>query len=258
MNKLKYHITSIILSLILYLTPTTAQAHMLYELTTGITRDVISIVGEETRHGLADIVANSLLKHSNTQDNRKGLAGKVFVIDAGHGGDNPGAVYHNSREADNNLAIAKKLETVLKNKGAKVILTRSGDTTVADKPSSLRDELLARTEISEKSHADLFISIHNNANTDNSLHGAMTFYYKDKEKPIAESIHKALVTEVKMKDKGVSRGNYLVLRENERPSILLEVGFISNQSESIKLSDELYQNKLAYAIGKGVENYYNK
>ncbi len=244
---------SIVLTFCLYLYPAIANANELQSITSEIAKDVIQIVVDETRKGFAEIVAASL----GGQGSGGSLRGKVIVVDAGHGGSYPGASYHGSREEENTLATAKKLETVLKNKGAKVIMTRTEDTNVAANPASLREELLARTALSTKNKADLFISVHNNANTDQSIHGAMTFYYKDMEKPIAKSVQNALVSEVKMKDKGIAKGDFLVLRENSSPSILVEVGFLSNLNESAKLKDNLYQNKLAYAIGKGVENYFS-
>lgn len=244
-------ILSVFLALFLYITPLPVYANSIYDVTAEVGRNIVNIVIDEARKGLVDIIAGT--PSSKTANS---LQGKVIVVDAGHGGSNPGAVYHNSREADNNLATAKKLETVLKNKGATVIMTRTDDVNVKDSTASLREELAARVAISENNNADLFVSLHNNASTDSSADGAITFYYKDAEKAIAEAVQASLVSEVKMKDKGVSRGDFHVLRENDRPSILIELGFISNLDESIKLRDSLYQNKLAYAIGKGIDEYF--
>ena len=104
------------------------------------------------------------------------LSGKTVIVDAGHGGYNPGAIANGSIEKDNNLAVALLLEKQLKEAGATVIMTRSTDRAVATKVTSLRSELQARVDIAERNDGDIFVSIHSNSNDNPNFHGAMTFY----------------------------------------------------------------------------------
>ena len=185
------------------------------------------------------------------------LKDKVIVIDAGHGGHNPGAVRFGLREADNNLAVALKLEEILKNKGAKVIMTRTSDISLVDKTSPLRDELQARVDITNKNNADIFVSIHTNSSENSSAKGAMTFYYDDSSKKLAQSIQDQMVTSTNAPDKGTSYGNFLVLRNNEVPAVLVEMGFISNEEEAHQLNNTNYRQKMAVGIANGIQSYFN-
>ena len=184
------------------------------------------------------------------------LKGKVIVVDPGHGGSNPGAVANNAKESANNLAVGLKLRDKLVQAGAKVIMTRDTDRTVAPEGSSLGEELSARVNLAENNHADLFISIHTNDNPDTSIIGAMTFYHSEKSSDLALTVQKDLINEIGAVDKGTSPATFYVLRNTSMPSILIEMGFISNPAESALLTQDSYRNKIAQGISKGIIDYF--
>ncbi|HEY3426621.1 MAG TPA: N-acetylmuramoyl-L-alanine amidase [Negativicutes bacterium] len=185
------------------------------------------------------------------------LRGKVIVLDPGHGGSNPGAVANNTRESDNNLAVGLKLRDKLVQAGAKVIMTRDTDRTVAAEGSTLGQELQARVDLAKANQADIFVSLHSNENSDTGVAGAMTFYPEGKSSNLATPVQSALVKETGAVDKGVSTANYLVLRNASMPSILVEMGFVSNQQEAARLQNNAYRNQIAQGVFGGIVNYFN-
>lgn len=184
------------------------------------------------------------------------LKNKIVVVDPGHGGSNPGAVANNTRESDNNLAVALKLRDKLVQAGAKVIMTRDKDRTVAPEGSSLGEELAARVTMAEDNHADIFISIHSNENPDSNVRGAMSFYPAGKSSTLASEIEKALVKETGAIDKGTSSATFHVLRNTSMPSTLVEMGFVSNQEEAAQLNSDSYRSKIAQGIFNGTAAYF--
>lgn len=184
------------------------------------------------------------------------LSGKTIIIDAGHGGHNPGAVANGSVEEENNLAVALLLEAQLKDAGAKVVMTRTEDRAVATETSSLREELQARVDIAERHNGDIFVSIHSNSNTNQNVHGAMTFYGGQASRDLAETIQKNLVYRTKANDKGIQTAGFYVIRNTSMPSVLVEMGFVSNPTEAKLLSDPSYRQKLANGIYEGIEEYF--
>lgn len=188
-----------------------------------------------------------------------GLAGKVVVLDPGHGGGNPGAVGPNGvSESNVNLAVALKVRKLLENKGAKVVMTRSTDRYVAAPGSSLGQELQARLDIADANKADIFVSIHSNSNEDENIQGTMTFYNASSAKPLAESVQKTLIKATGAEDKGVETATFYVLRNASMPSVLVEMGFISNGQEEQKLNNSSYQDKIAQGIYQGIAGYFSK
>ncbi len=185
------------------------------------------------------------------------LKGKVIVVDPGHGGSNPGAVANGTRESDNNLAVALKLQEKLTQAGARVIMSRSQDRTVAPEGSSLTEELAARVALAESNHADLFISIHSNDNNNSAIQGATTFYNTAQSSQVAFDVQNGLVAATGANDKGTSQANYYVIRNPSMPSILVEMGFVSNASEAAKLNNDAYRNKIATGISNGIVHYFN-
>ncbi|MEN6411149.1 MAG: N-acetylmuramoyl-L-alanine amidase [Veillonellales bacterium] len=194
---------------------------------------------------------------STVQDNGV-LRGKVIVVDPGHGGSNPGAVANNTRESDNNLAVGLKLQGLLTQAGAKVIMTRDMDRTVAREGSTLGQELQARVDLAETNHADIFVSIHSNENPDSNVAGAMTFYSSGKSPDLATEVQSALIKETGAVDKGTSTATYYVLRNTTMPGILVEMGFVSNQAEAARLQNDAYRGSIARGIFNGIVKYFNR
>lgn len=187
-----------------------------------------------------------------------GLAGKVVVLDPGHGGGNPGAVGAGGvQESSVNLAVALKIKKLLENNGAKVVMTRSTDRYVAAPGSSLGQELQARLNIADANKADIFVSLHSNANQNSAIQGAMTFYHANSAKPLAESIQNSLISSTGAVNKGVETATFHVLRNASMPSVLVEMGFVTNPQEAQKLANASYQEKIATGVYQGIAKYFS-
>jgi N-acetylmuramoyl-L-alanine amidase len=184
---------------------------------------------------------------------------KVIVIDAGHGGSDPGTIgFSGNYEKDINLDISKKLKEELKSNGYKVILTRDSDEYV--------DNLL-RAKLTNKKRARVFISIHGNAmENNNSINGIQVLYYPNRESTIgdlnnnelARIIMGSLINGTGAKDKGiVEREDLIVLNQTKMPAIIIECGFLSNEKEEQLLLTDDYQNKVVDSISMGLEEYFS-
>lgn len=191
------------------------------------------------------------------------LAGKIIIIDAGHGGIDPGANRPGILEKDINLAVALYIKNILNSHGAKVILSRESDVDLSDQCDNTKvrgryhKDLAARLELVEKSDADLFVSIHANSNGNAKRRGAECFYSAKSApgKVLANTIQAELHTTVNANEKA-NPGNYFVLRRNKVPAVLIEAGYITNREERTLLMSSDYQQKLASAIASGIIKYY--
>lgn len=189
------------------------------------------------------------------------LAGKIIVIDPGHGGSDPGTVgVGRTTEADNVLAIALDLKPMLEEAGATVIMTRQTNVSPAEGTTYQRQingQLAARTSIANRSGADIFVSIHNDWNDNRSISGTSSYYFSSQGIALAESIQRALIKQIGSKDLGVHRGNFYVLRNTTMPSVLVEVGFISNKREADLLAQSWYRSETAKGIYAGIVDYFS-
>ncbi|MBE3576148.1 MAG: N-acetylmuramoyl-L-alanine amidase [Limnochordales bacterium] len=180
------------------------------------------------------------------------LKGRTIVVDAGHGGDNPGARgASGATEANNVLAIARFLQAELEKVGARVIMTRTGD----EAPLGGRvDQLAARTLIANRSRADVFVSIHNDSNPDPNKSGPTTYYYGSES--LARAIQGELVTALGAPDNGVMRRGFYVLKHTRMPAVLVEAGFITNPYDDLRLRHPVYQRRVAQGIVRGLARYF--
>ncbi|MHB8170343.1 MAG: N-acetylmuramoyl-L-alanine amidase [Thermincolia bacterium] len=189
------------------------------------------------------------------------LAGRVIVIDAGHGGIDPGAVgLKGLKEKDVAWDMTQVLIGQLKDRGAQVILSRQDDTKIP---------LLQRAKVANENYADIFVSIHANAFTNRQVNGTATYYYAPSSLPVlyeqagerkklAMAVQTELVKELGLKDNGILQGNFAVIRETLMPSILVETAFISNSTEEALLADSQFRIRAAQAIARGVEAYFQR
>ncbi|WP_334073051.1 MULTISPECIES: N-acetylmuramoyl-L-alanine amidase family protein [Paenibacillus] len=177
---------------------------------------------------------------------------KTVVIDAGHGGSDPGTTSYSKRaEKEFTLPLALKVqELLLREPGIHLVMTRESDV------YPTRSE---RVALANEGNADVFVSIHGNSVPSSpQTTGTETFYYKrSSSKQLAESIHKRLVEAMGLKDRGVKDGNYQVIRETHMAAVLLEVGFLSNPSDEEAMFSEDMQYKAAQAIVDGIKEYLN-
>ncbi len=200
------------------------------------------------------------------------VTNKTIILDAGHGGIDPGAMDKDKqvKEKDINLLITLKLKQYLESSGALVFLTREEDVSLyKDEPGKTirqkyNENLKNRKEIIKDTNADIFVSLHMNAlqgvKDAAKYHGAQTFYPKDKDqsKEMANYIQKELkrVLDESNNREIKPRDDIYLLKDNEIPSVLIECGFLSNEKEAKLLTKEEYQEKVAWAIYVGIQQYF--
>ena len=196
------------------------------------------------------------------------VSSRIIVLDAGHGKPDEGAEGNNgTTEEKANLSITLKLQKLLEESGATVILTRSDENGIYDQNSTtIREKKVSdiknRVKIGNNSSADILVSIHLNKGDNSSYNGFQTFYKKDDEqgKRLAVDIQGSLKDTIKTENKREAHeisGIYLV--DNvEIPTTIVECGFLSNPQEEEKLLTDEYQNQLAWGIFIGIMNYFNE
>ncbi len=189
-----------------------------------------------------------------------GIGGKIIVLDPGHGGSDPGAIGPTGlQEKQVTLPIAEYLKSILEAKGAKVILTRTTDVDVYGPHASGVDELQARVNVANGNQADAFISIHINSFSNPNVGGIATYYFdgSDQSKKLASSVQEQIAEHSGFNgDRGIQPGNLYVLRHSLMPSILVELGFISNPKEEGHLKESETQKDFANELAKGLELYF--
>lgn len=180
----------------------------------------------------------------------------LVVVDSGHGGSDPGKIGINGAlEKEVNLEISKKLETLLKKQGIKVIMTREDDGSIAD---SKVEDLKKRVAIINQEKPVLAVSIHQNSYQTESIHGAQVFYYTHSEEgEAAAKIIQETLLSVDSENTRSAKANdtYYLLKKTEAPVVIVECGFLSNQAEADLLITEEYQQKMAEAIAGGIQKY---
>ena len=200
----------------------------------------------------------------------KGKYTNTVFLDPGHGGKDPGAVYYNTNEKDLTMQVYKKLRKELEGLGYTVLSSRDSDVYV--------DFVTERSKMVNNTNSDIFISIHFNASgspTSNTA-GIQTYSYEaDSSYPskinpywhnhpdrisesnrLAADIHSSLLAETGAKDAGRLRSSFAVLRETDKPAVLLELGYIDNFNENQQIRSDAYQNRLVAGIVKGIQKYY--
>jgi N-acetylmuramoyl-L-alanine amidase len=181
---------------------------------------------------------------------QNGLRGKRIVIDPGHGGYDPGAhgKVYGTEESELTLMTARLLATSLSNAGAVVVMTRSDDSYVS---------LNKRVEVSHYNFADAFVSLHYNSALDERASGLLTFYYGQKDNKLANSVHNALLQAgTGLPGGNVRFGNFHVLRENNQPAVLIELGFLSNPYDEMTVRSNMFQSNAVAGITNGLAVYF--
>ncbi|MFA1820327.1 N-acetylmuramoyl-L-alanine amidase [Virgibacillus oceani] len=180
----------------------------------------------------------------------KSLSDYHFIIDAGHGGIDAGAIgLDNVKEKDLNLSTTDTIAARLEDEGAAVSLTREDDSYVS---------LDERVHISNASNANVFISIHYNANEDPSAKGLTTYYSSDIAKELAETVQSSIQEKVDLVDRGAKQNGYHVLHHNNKPAILLELGFVTNVRDLEVIETSGYEEKAADGLIEGLKKYFNE
>ena len=191
------------------------------------------------------------------------IAGRIIVIDPGHGGVDSGAMLNNIEEKNITMEIALRLAEIISSNGGIALLTRDGDIDDYTKgKGGKRNDLMKRAEIINGAGADMFLSIHvNSYKGSNKLSGAQVFYnpQKPENKELAEILQCALSNcpvgnRFKVKDST----HIFLLKETMPAGVLIETGYISNPAEAANLCDHVYQKKLAEQIVKGLAFYFGR
>lgn len=172
----------------------------------------------------------------------------VAVIDAGHGGGDPGAVgICGLMEKEINLSISQEVARLLEQQGVQVVMTRRDDREI---------DLAPRVSAAERARADVFVSIHSNSLSLSrpDVNGIETYYYSSGKK-LAESIHSSLIQSTNARDRGVRTANFYVIKNTSMPAVLVEVGFVTGKEDSVRLSNANSRKQMAAAIARGILQY---
>lgn len=176
----------------------------------------------------------------------------LLVLDAGHGGEELGAkAFNGSLEKDINLSICNILsENIVDSDIIEVINTRIND---------IKMDLSDRVKFSSLVGGDLFVSVHQNAFDNEKVNGIETYYYlkESNSKNLCDYVQENLISQTNAFNRGVKTSNFVVLRENIIPSILIECGFVTNEIECNKLVDKDYQRILSKSIFDGIKKFLN-
>lgn len=173
----------------------------------------------------------------------------TVVVDAGHGGGDPGSSWNGLVEKQLCLDTAKRLETALKAKGFTVVLTRKDDEYI---------ELSKRSEIANQQTDAIFVSVHYDASRDKRANGFETHYQSTKGKELAQSISAAMAKSVPGRNRGANTQDLKVLRETKCVAVLVECGFISNKEEASNCGSVAHRQKIADAIADGIATMKDK
>lgn len=193
-----------------------------------------------------------------------GEAEFCVVIDAGHGGHDPGKIGINGVEEKKiNLLIAEKLKKYLEANDIQVVMTRESDEGLYDADASNKkvQDMKRRINIIEDAAPQITVSIHQNSYPEEYVHGAQVFYYTGSREgqALAELVQKQLVEKADPENKRRVKANdsYYLLKKTDVPIVIVECGFLSNGREAEKLCSDDYQEELAWAIHMGILQYLN-
>ena len=192
----------------------------------------------------------------------------VIVIDAGHGGEDGGAIgVDGTLEKDVNLHIAMQLNDILQSMGYKTVMTRTEDILLYDKNSDYHgqkkvQDLATRKRITEQYDNVVFVSIHMNAFPNEKYHGMQVYYSTNNtQSQLLANAIQSLTTNALQSDNTrkikPTNGNIYLLDRLQCPAVLVECGFLSNREECARLADEIYQKKMAFALAFGITQYFS-
>jgi len=171
-----------------------------------------------------------------------------IAIDAGHGGSNAGATGSNGKSVEKNytLRYANELEDFLKSKGASVMMTRTSDTTINN---------IDRVLLLQSVMPDLLISLHFNSSANDNVKGASTYYKHIGFKPVTTAILNRLLQLQVSEFGNVGNFNFTLNAPTDFPNSLVEIAFLSNADDEMKIIDPLFQRAVAKKIYKGIKDW---
>jgi len=195
-------------------------------------------------------IASWLVNEKNQQLKRTTkISEATIVLDPGHGGSDSGALSsHDLMEKTYTLRVAQVVAKRLRQAGAHVVMTRDSDKYVG---------LSARPSLANQLHADAFISFHFDSSPENNQGSGITTYYYHKSTSLG--LAKALssnVSALPIKSRGVAFGDFLVIRDNQVPAVLMELGYINDDADFNTISSQKYPNEVAHAVYAGLSSYF--
>ena len=196
------------------------------------------------------------------------ITNKVVILDAGHGKPDEGAESNNGvTEEALTLNITKKLQKLIEQSGAKVLLTRSDENGIYSLDSKnisqkKVSDIKNRVKIGNNSSADIFVSIHLNKYPQSEIYkGWQTFYQSKSEdsKKLATFIQNNITRNINIKNERIPHKitNVYIMNNVTIPTVIVECGFLSNNNETALLQTDEYQNKLAWGIYLGIQEYFS-
>ncbi|MBD2176044.1 N-acetylmuramoyl-L-alanine amidase [Pseudanabaena sp. FACHB-1998] len=189
---------------------------------------------------------NSIPSPPNNGDRRRG----VVLVDAGHGGRDPGAVANGVQEKDIVLPMSLTLGQTLQSMGYTVYYTRTNDVEI---------DLEPRVGLAERVKADIFVSIHANslASLNSAVNGVETYYARGSTsgRELASYVHSQVINNTGASDRSVRAAGFYVIAKTSMPAILVETGFVTNPREAANLSNPNYQKQMAEAIARGIDQF---
>ncbi len=184
------------------------------------------------------------------------LAGKVIVVDAGHGGRDPGTYGVSSGVAESmiTLDLARRVGDLLARAGATVVMTRDADVDVRDPQDPSAGPLQSRVNLANRAQAALFVSIHADWYDDPSVHGAATFYHprRPQDATVARAIQQGLVQATGLANRGARPAGYYVLNHTTMPAVLVETGLLSSPADERRLLDPAFRQAVAEGLVAGI------
>lgn len=214
--------------------------------------------------GSAEKASSKSAKYSASKDEKKILKGKVICIDPGHGGTDVGAIGTLGKksyyEKDITMSIAEPLRDMLRAAGAKVIMTRDSDKDVSRAYAGDAEELQARCDVANRAKADAFISIHIDSFSNSSVDGTTAYYYpkSGKDLLLARALHESTMARLAIPDRGVRSNDLYVNIHTKMPSVLMEMGFISNTHRLKMLTSSWGAKSIAQSMYYGIIDYFKQ
>lgn len=192
----------------------------------------------------------------------------TVVLDAGHGGEDSGAVANGLYEKDINLSIVLRLRDMLRMAGVPVVMTRDEDTSIGDTSADTvrerkNSDLKARVSLTNEDENRVLVSIHQNKFPQEKYFGTQFFYASQipGSEQLAMAMRQSVVGMLQPENKRELKpaGNSIyILKQAKVPAVIAECGFLSNPEEAARLSDEKYQQQMAFSLFCGIMDYLSR
>ncbi|MEH7730038.1 cell wall-binding repeat-containing protein [Bacillus safensis] len=210
------------------------------------------VIGAKQMSAFSVVGGTSTIQSNVITQLKNAVLGETIFIDPGHGAQDAGAIGNGLLEKNINLEVALKLRSRLHQAGALTVMSRTSDTF---------DSLQTRVSKGAQASADIFISIHANANDNSGANGTETYYdttYAAAHSvKLAQQVQPRMVSALGTKDRGVKTAGFYVIKYSRMPSILLETGFVTSPIDASILKSTAAKDRLASGIATGVSNYFD-